>query len=107
MNHVKLFCILVTGIQQVTDNGAANFCPFFHPSGEKIIFAPNLGDPQGRNFDLYLVSLDGSNLERITHRETFDGFPMFSPDGRYLVWGANRFNAAPRDTNVFIAEWVE
>jgi Tol biopolymer transport system component len=24
--------------EQITDNGAANFGPFFHPNGKKIIF---------------------------------------------------------------------
>ena len=96
-----------TGVIQVTSNGAANFCPFFHPSGKKLIFASNLGDPRGRNFDLYLINIDGTSQERVTYHESFDGFPMFSPDGKQLVWGSNRHNAQPRDTNVFVADWVE
>jgi Tol biopolymer transport system component len=32
---------------------------------------------------------------------------MFSPDGKKLVFCSNRNAAAPRQTNVFIAEWVE
>lgn len=96
-----------SNVQQVTDNGAANFGPFFHPSGEKIIFSSNMDDPTGRNFDLYLINVDGTGLERITFTEDFDGFPMFSPDGRYLVWGSNRNPSHEGNTNVFIAEWVE
>jgi Tol biopolymer transport system component len=92
---------------QVTDNGAANFGPYFHPSGEKILFSSNLGDPQGREFDIYMVNVDGSGLEQITYTAGFDGFPMFSPDGRYLVFGSNRNESHPGNTNVFIAEWVE
>lgn len=92
---------------QVTDNGAANFAPFFHPSGEKILFSSNLGDPAGREFDIYMINADGTGLEQITFTEGFDGFPMFSPDGRYLVFGSNRNEQHPGNTNVFIAEWVE
>ena len=92
---------------QVTDNGAANFGPFWHPSGDRIVFSSNMDDPTGRDFDLYMIDADGSNLERITHTPDFDGFPMFSPDGRYLVWGSNRNPAHEGNTNVFIAEWVE
>ena len=33
----------------------ADFGPFFHPGGEKIIFSSNLHDPTSRNFDLYLI----------------------------------------------------
>lgn len=96
-----------SGLRQVTRNGAANFCPFWHPDGKRILFASNLGDPAKRNFDLYLVNEDGTGLEQVTFDGAFDGFPMFSPDGRYLVWGANRNAARPGDTNIFLAEWVE
>jgi Tol biopolymer transport system component len=96
-----------TDVVQVTDNGAANFGPFFHPSGEKIIFSSNQGDPSGREFDLYMINIDGTGQERVTYTGDFDGFPMFSPDGRYLVWGSNRNPSHPANTNLFIAEWVE
>ena len=96
-----------SGRVQVTRNGAANFCPFFHPDGRRIIFASNLGDPRGRNFDLYLIDIDGTNLEQVTFDETFDGFPMFSPDGKQLVFASNRHGKVRGETNVFIADWVE
>lgn len=92
---------------QVTDNGAANFGPFFHPSGEKILFSSNLGDPSGREFDIYMINVDGTALKQITFTGGFDGFPMFSPDGRYFVFGSNRNESHSGNTNVFIAEWVE
>jgi len=38
---------------------------------------------------------------------TFDGFPMFSPDGTQIAFSSNRNAAEPRDTNVFVADWVE
>ncbi len=93
--------------RQVTRLGAASFAPFFHPDGKRIVFASNVGDPRGRNFDLYLVNDDGTGLERITTEESFDGFPMFSPDGKQLVFASNRNGSRPGETNVFIADWVE
>ena len=90
---------------QVTDNGAANFGPYFFPDGNRIIFSSNLHDPKGRDFDLYAINVDGSNLERITYFDGFDGFPMFSPDGKYLVFASNRNQMKKGDTNLFIAEW--
>ncbi len=93
--------------RQITNNGAANFAPFFHPGGKKIIFTSNLADPKRRNFDLFLIDLDGTNQERVTFCDDFDGFPMFSPDGKKLVFCSNRNAAVPRQTNVFIADWVE
>src|SRR6185369_2442601 len=62
-------------------------------------------------------------LERITYAGGFDGFPMFSPDGKTLAFSSNRRDvvkgakgdayrvtgapAGEHDTNVFIAEWVD
>lgn len=94
-------------IQQVTNNSAANFCPFFHPDGKRIVFASNMKDPKGRDFDLFLIRTDGTGLEQITFNPTFDAFPMFSPDGKHLVFGSNRNAKTPGETNVFIADWTD
>jgi Tol biopolymer transport system component len=93
--------------RQVTNNGKANFGPYFFPDGNRIIFASNMDDPRGRNFDIYSTKIDGTGLERITFNDTFDGFPMFSPDGKKLVFASNRNAAKQGDTNIFIADWVE
>ncbi len=96
-----------TGKRQITNNGAANFAPYFFPDGKRIIFASNILDSKGMgNFELFAVDLDGRNLEQITYNPTFDGFPQFSPDGRKLVFASNRNGKQPHETNVFIADWV-
>ncbi len=93
--------------RQLTQLGAANFAPFFHPDGRRVIFASNHPDPRNRNFDLYLINLDGSGLEKVTTSPEFDGFPMFSPDGQKLVFASNRNAQNPGETNIFIADWVQ
>jgi TolB protein len=93
--------------RQITNNGAANFAPFFLPDNKRIIFASNVGDPKGRNFDLYLVNIDGTGLERVTFNETFDGFPMFTRDGKKLVFASNRNGKLRGETNLFLADWVD
>jgi Tol biopolymer transport system component len=113
-NRLELFVMDRDGSnpRQVTSNGKANFGPWFHPDGKRLIFSSNVGDPTGRSFDLYLIGLDGQGLERVTwfskdDHDDFDGFPMFSPDGKRLVWCSNRHNEKPNETNVFVADWVE
>jgi TolB protein len=96
-----------TAKRKITDNGKANFAPYFFPNGRRIIFSSNMHDPKGRDFDLYAINIDGSNLERITFNNTFDGFPMFSPNGRKLVFASNRNGKSQGDTNIFIADWAE
>src|SRR6266540_4197172 len=93
---------------QITYLDAASFAPFWHPSQKRVLFSSNYGDPKGREFDLWAIDVNGTNLERVTFARGFDGFPMFSPDGKYLAFSSNRATApGSHDTNVFVARWVD
>jgi Tol biopolymer transport system component len=94
-------------LKQLTFLGNANWSPFFHPSGEKILFSSNFEAEKGFPFNLYLIDIDGKNLERVTHGKTFDAFPVFSNNGKFLAFSSNRNNGGTRDTNLFIAEWQD
>lgn len=94
-------------LRQLTNLGNANWSPFFHPSGEKILFSSNFESERGFPFNLYMIDIDGKNLTRVTHSETFDAFPVFSNDGTKLIFSSNRNNGGGRDTNLFIAEWQD
>ena len=107
--EMELFICNADGseLRQLTHLGNANWSPFFHPSGKKILFSSNFEAERGFPFNLYLIDLDGKNLERVTHGETFDAFPVFSNDGKKLIFSSNRNNGGGHDTNLFIAEWVD
>jgi TolB protein len=108
-NRAELFVMDAdgSGARQVTANGAANWAPFLHPDGERIVFASNLHDPGRFDFALYLCRRDGAGLERLTWSESFAAFPMFSRDGSRLVFCSNRGAPAPREFNVFVADWLD
>jgi Tol biopolymer transport system component len=92
--------------RQVTNNGAANWAPFVHPNNRQIIFSSNLHDLERKSFSLYLINADGTDLERLTYGARFDSFPMFSRDGKKLVFASTRNAKDPREFNIFIADWV-
>jgi len=94
-------------LKQITHLGKANWAPFFHPSGKKIIFSSNHASARGYQFNLYMIDLEDQSLEQITYDPVFDAFPMFSFDGKKLVFASNRNNGGTRATNLFIADWVE
>jgi len=108
-NNMELFVCDTNGanMKQITYLGKANWAPFFHPAGNKIIFSSNHASPRGYQFQLYMVDIDGNNLTQITDESNFNAFPMFSPDGKQLIFSSNRNNGGTRDTNLFIADWVE
>ena len=96
--------------RQITKNGAANFAPFLHPDGKRVIFCSNLaslGERGMPNFDLWLINVDGTGQTRVTSCPEFDGFPMWSKDGKKLVFCSNRDNGGTHDTNVFLADWID
>jgi TolB protein len=75
----------------------------------QIIFCSNIGNggPRSRDFNLWLINEDGTGLEQVTYFDGFDGFPMFTHDGKKLVFASNRFDKKPGETNIFIADWIE
>jgi TolB protein len=98
-----------SGKRPVTHNGASNFAPFFHPDGRRIIYASNEQHRQPNAppfFHLYLINDDGTSVERITSSGHFNSFPMFSPDGKKLVWVSDRNASGPGQFNIFLADWV-
>lgn len=107
--NMELYTCNIDGsnLKQVTNLGQANWAPFFHPSGKKIIFSSNHESERGYPFNLYLINSDGTGLEQVTKDGIFDAFPMFSFDGKKIMFSSNRHNGGDRSTNVFIADWVE
>ncbi|HLY12658.1 MAG TPA: hypothetical protein VKW04_25360 [Planctomycetota bacterium] len=92
--------------RQLTNNGASNWAPSFHPDGKTIVFASNVHAPKSGKFSIYAIQADGSGLRRLTDYNGFDGFPCFSPDGTTLAFISNRNGKDPhKDLNVFLADW--
>ncbi|MAO02712.1 MAG: hypothetical protein CMD05_07330 [Flavobacteriales bacterium] len=107
--EMELYTCNVDGseLKQITNLGKANWAPFFHPSGKKVIFSSNHKSKRGFPFNLYMINIDGTELKQITFDESFDAFPMFSYNGKKLVFSSNRNNNGTRSTNLFIADWIE
>ncbi len=90
------------GDHALTDNALFNWCPYFHPSGQCFIFtqANHRGRP---NYDLHMMTLDGKYTTRITFDEAFDGLPVFSADGKRLMWTSKR--GGLDESQVFLADF--
>ncbi len=91
-----------TDQRQITKLGAMSWAPYFHPSGDYLIFTTNLHGFD--NFELYAVDAAGANKPvRVTDEPGFDGLPVFSPDGKKLAWTIDRGNN--KSGQIYIADW--
>jgi Tol biopolymer transport system component len=93
--------------RQITDLKQANWAPNFTPDGKNIIFCSNHEYKRGFPFNMYLTDINGKGLQKISRDKGFDAFPMFSPNGKKIIFASNRNNGGTRDTNLFIADWVD
>ena len=58
--------------------------PAYSPDGKKIAFAGYVG-PQP---DIFLYDVETGHVTNITNDRYFDGAPVFSPDGKWLVYSS-------------------
>ena len=88
--------------RQLTRLGAMSWAPFYHPSGQYLIFTTNRHG--FANFELYMIDVDGKSPPvRVTYTKGFDGLPAFTPDGKQLAWTSNR--TASGQSQLFLADW--
>jgi Tol biopolymer transport system component len=87
--------------RSLTKLGAMSWAPFFHPSGEYIVFTTNIHG--FANFELYMIDVAGnSKPQRVTYRSNFDGLPVFTPNGKSLVWTSNGQSS---QSQIYEASW--
>ena len=83
----------------LTDNVGVNWAPYWHPTKPYIIWTgADHSDPNARpNYDLWLMKYEEQGRQAgarpdhaITDNPAADVLPVFSPDGKQLMWTSNR-----------------
>ena len=88
--------------KQLTDDANVNWGPYWHPDGKHLIYATSAHGHH--NYELYWMNADGSGKTRVTFAPGFDGLPVFSGDGRHLMWSSKR--TADNTTQVLVARFT-
>lgn len=124
--------MIPTGIDaeyMITDNAHVNWCPYFHPSGNFLVYGTS--EVGHQNYEVFAIDLDEKKLaaaragqkgpgtikveglqhRRVTQADGADVLPAFSPDGKRMLWCSQRgtkLASEPRPSSqVWIAEWVD
>jgi hypothetical protein len=119
-----------TGIEreyQITDNAHVNWCPFFHPKGDFLVYATS--EVGHQNYEIFAVEIPKAKLDaatkdapgasvvvpglrtvRLTHADGADVLPAFNADGTKMIWCSQRgpkIEGEPRPSSqVWIADWT-
>lgn len=93
-----------TGERALTDTEGVNWGPYWYPDGKHIIYAAaDHSDPTARpNYDLWWMNVDTGKKVRLTYAPASDVLPVFSPDGKQLLWTSTRGGSA----QLFLADFV-
>ncbi len=86
---------------QLTNDVNVNWGPYWHPDGRHLIFATSRHGHA--NYELYAIRDDGTHEVRITYTPGPDILPVFSPDGKYLMWTCKRSDN--QTTQIFAARF--
>ena len=85
---------------QLTFDDAVSWAPFWHPNGDVLVYSKNVEGH--RNFELFLIRLSDKATIRITRNPAQDVLPVFSPDGKKLMWTSTR---ADGRSQIFVADF--
>lgn len=113
---LQIYAISADGkheVQLTDDLNTVNWAPYFHPSGRYFIWtrADYSRGPSGASFQLFTMEIDtsatsfqGGAVTQITAHPKADVLPVFSPDGKKLMWTSTRTEDG--SSQLFLADWL-
>ena len=98
-----------TNERQLTSSEHVNWCPFFRPDGRTLVYATS--EMGHRNYEVFEIVLpEGSASSaaapvrrRVTEAEGADVLPVFSPDGKWLLWTGQRHEG--RSSQLYVGRY--
>jgi Tol biopolymer transport system component len=80
--------------RQITDGDSWSGWATWSPDGSRIAFTTNRADPDPTDgteiVDVFTMRPDGSDVRKVTDSVGWSGHPAYSPDGRWIVYAADR-----------------
>jgi len=77
--------IEAVGVQQLT--GLENTYPAWSADGTLIVFESTRDGPDA---DIFKMNADGTEVRQLSDNEVYDGTPVFTPDGQFIVYASEQ-----------------
>jgi Tol biopolymer transport system component len=107
-DHLQLYVINIDGSgerQLTSDLNWVQWGPYWYDDKHIIYAGADHSDPSVRpNYDLYWMNIDTGKKVRITYAPGADVLPVFSPDGKRLLWTSTR--DGKRSAQLYIADFT-
>jgi serine/threonine protein kinase len=82
---LRIATTTLTNVQPLTDLNE-DTAPAPSPDGQRVAFMSR----RDGNWEIYIINVNGTDLQRLTDNPADDGLPTWSPDGRALAFASNR-----------------
>jgi Tol biopolymer transport system component len=90
---------------QITHGDFGSGFPSWSPDSSRIVFMSDRTDPDGTDGteiqDVFTMRPDGSDIVKLTDSVGFSGHPSWSPDGRWVIFDADRADY-PRSQGLYL-----
>lgn len=105
-NDLEIYQIDIDGKneKQLTFDSAVNWAPYWHPSGHMIAYTTSRFSEGRHIYAIELMDLESLARQRLTYLSSFDGLPVFSHDGKKLMWTSKR--GSDNSCQIFIADFT-
>lgn len=75
----------VEAVKATQLTGLENTYPAWSLDGSKIVFESTRDGP---DTDIFVMNADGAGVVQLTRDDVADSTPVFTPDGRFIVWAS-------------------
>jgi TolB protein len=102
-HYLQIYVVDIDGknLMQLTANSAVNWAPYWHPSGQYLAYTTSLHGHA--HYEIYFMEVSTGCQHRLTHNASFDGLPVFSNNGKKMMWTSKR--GPDHTSQIFIADF--